>query len=165
MKKLFENWREHTIEEKAELKIPVERYDAFKRKIEQWAMLYGKFTRYTDDLNHETFDRKTHGRRLRKAAIKLEQQLRKILNEFDMEYKSYDDERYAMRQKLDSFDGDDEMFMGGVNPVGEGVENITPENVQIAADAIRQVVANLAPAAILPAMMLVYKEYKDKKQK
>ena len=49
--------------------------------------------------------------------------------------------------------------------VDEGIENITPENVQIAADAIRQVVANLAPAAILPAMMLVYKEYKDKKKK
>ena len=49
--------------------------------------------------------------------------------------------------------------------VREGVENITPENIQIAADAIRQVVANLAPAAILPAMMLVYKEYKDKKKK
>ena len=46
--------------------------------------------------------------------------------------------------------------------LNEGIENITPENVQIAADAIRQVVANLAPAAILPAMMLVYKEYKDK---
>lgn len=49
--------------------------------------------------------------------------------------------------------------------VDEGIENVTPENVQIAADAIRQVVANLAPAAILPAMMLVYKEYKDKKKK
>ena len=49
--------------------------------------------------------------------------------------------------------------------VDEGIENVTPENIQIAADAIRQVVANLAPAAILPAMMLVYKEYKDKKKK
>ena len=48
--------------------------------------------------------------------------------------------------------------------VDEGIENITPENVQIAADAIRQVVANLAPAAILPALMLIYKEYKAKKK-
>ena len=48
--------------------------------------------------------------------------------------------------------------------VDEGIENITPENVQIAADAIRQVVANLAPAAILPALMLIYKEYKGKKK-
>ena len=48
--------------------------------------------------------------------------------------------------------------------VDEGIENITPENVQIAADAIRQVVANLAPAAILPALMLIYKEYKDKRK-
>ncbi len=28
MKQLFENWRKHTIEEKAELKIPVEKYEA-----------------------------------------------------------------------------------------------------------------------------------------
>ncbi len=48
--------------------------------------------------------------------------------------------------------------------LSEGIENITPENVQIAADAIRQVVANLAPAAILPALMLIYKEYKGKKK-
>ena len=48
--------------------------------------------------------------------------------------------------------------------VDEGIENITPENVQIAADAIRQVVTNLAPAAILPALMLIYKEYKAKKK-
>jgi len=102
---------EQVTSENASLKIPVERYDAFKRKIEQWAMLYGKFTRYTADLDHQSFDRKTHGRRLRRAAIKLEQELRKILQEFDMEYKDYGEERYAMRQKLDQFDGDSEFFM------------------------------------------------------
>ena len=106
---------EQVTSEKAELKIPVERYDAFKRKIEQWAMLFGKFARYTADLDHETFDRKTHGRRLRKAAIKLEQELRKIMKEFDLDYKDYGEERYAMRQKLDQFDGDSQFFMGPLN--------------------------------------------------
>ena len=114
---------EQVTSEKAELKIPVERYDAFKRKIEQWAMLFGKFTRYTADLDFESFDRKTHGRRLRKAAIKLEQELRKIMKEFDLDYKDYGEERYAMLQKLDQFDGDHEFFMnrrvGSVDEVAE----------------------------------------------
>ena len=157
MKKLFENWREHTIEEKAELKIPVEKYDAFKRKIEQWGMLFNKFIGYTKDLDLPEFDRKTEGRRLRIMAVKLDQQLFKIMNEFDLEYKSYEDERHAQRQKLDRFDGDHEFFE-------EGIENITPENIQVAADALRQVATNFAPAVIIPAIMMIYQEYKDKKK-
>tara|TARA_R100001082_G_C4244236_1_gene108704 strand:+ start:101 stop:472 length:372 start_codon:yes stop_codon:yes gene_type:complete len=97
--------------ENASLKIPVERYDAFKRKIEQWAMLFNKFTGYTADLDLESFDRKTDGRRIRRMAVKLESELRKIMKEFDLEAKVYDDERYAQRQKLDRFDGDHEFFL------------------------------------------------------
>ena len=111
LKEIIKEEIEATIDEGAELKIPVERYDAFKRKIEQWAMLYGKFTRYTADLNNESFDRKTDGKRIVRMAHKLERELRKILEAFDMEYKDYSDERYAMRQKLDRFDGDSEFFM------------------------------------------------------
>ena len=111
MKNLFENWRKHVIEEKAELKIPVERYDAFKRKIEQWGMLFNKFTAYTRDIHREDFDRKTDGKRIARMAYKLESELRKIMQEFDFDAKVYDDERYAMRQKLDQFDGDSEFFM------------------------------------------------------
>ena len=33
------------------------------------------------------------------------------MKEFDFDAKSYDDERSAMRQKLDRFDGDSEFFM------------------------------------------------------
>ncbi len=111
MKNLFENWRKHVIEEKAELKIPVERYDAFKRKIEQWGMLFNKFTGYTADLDLQSFDRKTDGRRIRRMAVKLDQELYKIMKEFDLDYKDYEDERHAMRQKLDRFDGDSEFFL------------------------------------------------------
>jgi hypothetical protein len=111
MKNLFENWRKHVIEEKAELKIPVEKYDAFKRKIEQWGMLFNKFTGYTRDLNNQSFDRKTDGKRIVRMAHKLESEFRKIMKEFDFDAKSYDDERHAMRQKLDRFDGDSEFFL------------------------------------------------------
>ncbi len=97
--------------EGAELKIPVERYDAFKKKIEQWGMLFNKFTGYTRDLNLPGFDRKTDGRRIVRMAHKLESELRKIMKEFDFDAKVYDDERYAQRQKLDRFDGDSEFFL------------------------------------------------------
>ena len=102
---------EATINEGAELKIPVERYDAFKRKIEQWGMLFNKFTGYTRDLNNQSFDRKTDGKRIVRMAHKLESEFRKIMKEFDFDAKSYDDERLAMRQKLDRFDGDSEFFL------------------------------------------------------
>ena len=97
--------------EGAELKIPVEKYNAFKRKIEQWGMLFNKFTGYTRDLNHPEFDQKTEGSRIVKMAHKLESEFRKIMKEFDFDAKSYEDERYAQRQKLDRFDGDHEFFL------------------------------------------------------
>ena len=111
LKEIIKEEIEATIDEGAALKIPVEKYDAFKRKIEQWGMLFNKFTGYTRDLNLPDFDRKTHGRRIIRMAAKLESELRKIMKEFDFDAKSYDDERHAMRQKLDRFDGDHEYFM------------------------------------------------------
>ena len=99
------------MKEGAELKIPVERYNTFKRKIEQWGMLFNKFTGYTRDLNLPDFDQKTDGRRIIRMAAKLESEFRKIMKEFDFDAKSYDDERHAQRQKLDRFDGDSEFFL------------------------------------------------------
>ena len=46
--------------------------------------------------------------------------------------------------------------------VDEGLENITPENIQIAVEAIKQVAVNFSPAIILPALALAYKELKAK---
>jgi hypothetical protein len=111
LKQIIKEEIEATIDEGAELKIPVEKYDAFKRKIEQWGMLFNKFTGYTRDLNNQSFDRKTDGKRIVRMAHKLESEFRKIMKEFDFNAKSYDDERHAMRQKLDQFDGDHEYFM------------------------------------------------------
>ena len=39
------------------------------------------------------------------------QQLKQIMKEFDFDAKVYDDERFAQRQKLDRFDGDNEFFL------------------------------------------------------
>lgn len=44
--------------------------------------------------------------------------------------------------------------------MSEGIENITPENIQIAAEAFKQVAMNLAPAVVLPALMMAYRELK-----
>ena len=111
LEKLIKEEIEAAIVEGAELKIPVERYDAFKRKIEQWGMLFNKFTAYTRDIHRQDWDRKTDGKRVARMAGKLEREFRKIMDEFDFEAKVYDDERYAMRQKLDQFDGDSEFFL------------------------------------------------------
>lgn len=45
----------------------------------------------------------------------------------------------------------------------EGIENITPENIQIVVDAFKQVAINFSPAIIMPALVLLYKELKQKK--
>ena len=111
LKEIIKEEIETTIDEGAELKIPVEKYDAFKRKIEQWGMLFNKFTGYTRDLNNQSFDRKTDGKRIVRMAGKLESEFRKIMKEFDFDAKVYDDERHAQRQKLDRFDGDNEFFL------------------------------------------------------
>ena len=98
--------------EGAELKIPVERYDAFKRKIEQWGMLFNKFTGQSQDLGHRDPEVvRAAAPKLLRRVNKLERELMKIMGEFDLNYKSYDDERHAMRQKLDRFDGDSEFFL------------------------------------------------------
>jgi hypothetical protein len=111
LKEILKEEIEATIDEGAELKIPVEKYNIFKRKIEQWAMLFNKFTAYTRDIHRADWDRKTDGKRVARMAYKLESEFRKIMEEFDFDAKVYDDERYAMRQKLDRFDGSSEFFM------------------------------------------------------
>ena len=103
--------KQHEMSEGVELKIPVERYDAFKRKIEQWGMLFNKFTNMATIVTHPDFERKTDGQKILNRVGKLERELMKIMKEFDLDYKSYDDERHAMRQKLDRFDGDHEFFL------------------------------------------------------
>ena len=134
LKEILKEEIEATIDEGAELKIPVEKYNIFKRKIEQWAMLFNKFTAYTRDIHRADWDRKTDGKRIARMAGKLERELRKIMKEFDFEAKVYDDERYAMRQKLDQFDGDSEIF----REINEGLEQLTPENMELLFDVMKK---------------------------
>jgi len=104
--------KEEEMSEGAELKIPVERYDAFKRKIEQWGMLFNKFTGQSQDLGHRDPEVvRAAAPKLLRRVNKLELELTKIMGEFDLNYKSYEDERHAQRQKLDRFDGDSEFFL------------------------------------------------------
>ena len=110
LEKLIKEEIESAIDEKAELKIPVERYDAFKRKIEQWGMLFNKFADHARDLGHPEHAQAAAPKLLRKVN-KLESELRKIMNEFDLDYKSYADERHAALKKLDQFDGDSGYFL------------------------------------------------------
>ena len=51
----------------------------------------------------------------------------------------------------------------GEEDLEEGFENVTPENIQIVADAFKQVAINFAPAIIIPALVLLYNELKQKK--
>ena len=132
LKEILKEEIEATIDEGAELKIPVERYNTFKRKIEQWGMLFNKFTAYTRDIHREDWDRRTDGKRVARMAHKLEMALRKIMKEFDFDAKSYDDERYAMRQKLDSFDGDSEFFLEGHDAEGSMARSQLGRTAEIA---------------------------------
>jgi hypothetical protein len=100
----------YEMNEGAELKIPVERYDNFKRKIEQWGMLFNKFADHAQDLGHPEHAKAAAPKLLQKVN-KLESELQKIMKEFDLNYKYYADERHAALKKLDQFDGDDEYFL------------------------------------------------------
>ena len=73
-------------------------------------MLFNKFTNHAQDLGHPEHAQAAAPKLLRKVN-KLESELRKIMNEFDLNYKSYDDERHAALKKLDQFDGDHEFFV------------------------------------------------------
>jgi len=57
----------------------------------------------------------------------------------------------------------DQAKIGNINPVAEGVENITPENIQIALDAIKQVAINFSPAIAAAALGLAYADIKTNK--
>ena len=132
LKEILKEEIEATIDEGAELKIPVERYNTFKRKIEQWGMLFNKFTAYTRDIHRADWDRTTDGKRVARMAHKLEMAFRKIMDEFDFEAKVYDDERYAMRQKLDQFDGDSEFFLEGHGAEGSMARSQLGRTAEIA---------------------------------
>ena len=111
LKEIIKEEIESTIDEGATLKIPVEKYNSFKTNMEQWAMLFDKFRGYTKDLLLQDFDKEKHGKKILRQATMLEKDLMRILKEFDLDYKSYDDERHTALSKLDKFHGGNEYFL------------------------------------------------------
>ena len=142
MKKLFENWRKSLNEAEYEPGRAVADIDTGEERMSPEEIKDEEVQDLADKFNVEAFvEIASDG----DAAIIVKHQDGKVAMYNDTE-KMYQD--LAKRQEM-----------------SEGIENITPENIQIAADAIRQVVTNFAPAIILPALMLIYKEYKGKKKK
>ena len=116
MKEILENWRKQVIQEKKEqpvneelshLKIPVSQYNDFKQDMEQWAMKYSEFLEYMGDLRLPPEDRsralgKDGKTGLIMMANGLSKDLRRIFNEFDLEYKEYSDVKAADQKRRDT---------------------------------------------------------------
>jgi hypothetical protein len=47
-----------------------------------------------------------------------------------------------------------------VEEIDEGIENLTPDNLQMAFETVMQVAKNFAPAAILPAILTMLNQLK-----
>ena len=141
MKKLFENWRKHTNEAAYEPGRAVADIDTGEERVEP-----------------EMLEKEAMEDLAEKFGVEVEFSTTKkgapiaIVTFEDGEQMGYSDEE-EMYQDL-----------AQRREMNEGIENITPENVQIAADALRQVATNFAPAIIIPAIMMIYQEYKDKKK-
>ena len=103
-----------SLSEGATLKIPVERYEDFKRRLEKWAMHYEKISSWisndailqpTDEQleNPGQLSRITRedGTKIRRTLFKLDSVLIKLMGDFDMTFKTYQDERYKALKQLD----------------------------------------------------------------
>ena len=114
LKELIKEELEATLSEGAIAKIPVEKLDDFKRRLEKWAMHYEKISSWIandailqpDDEqleNPRQLSRITReeGMRMRKTLYKLDNVLMTLMNDFDMTFKSYEDERYKALKTLD----------------------------------------------------------------
>ena len=96
------------------LKIPVERYDDFKRRLEKWAMHYEKLSSWvsndailapTDEQleNPHQLSRisREDGMRIRRTLFKLDNVLMTLMDDFDMQFKRYQDVKYDALKALD----------------------------------------------------------------
>jgi len=106
-------------EETAYAKIPVEKMDEFKRRLEDWAMYYRDASSWVrndavlpptreqvEEKNpYQVFTRisQENGRRLQQKFTELDDSLRALLNDFGMEFKKYERERSKALSQLDSF--------------------------------------------------------------
>lgn len=95
-------------------KIPVSKMNEFKERLEKWAMHYEKISSWIandailapDDEQLENPRQLTRitredGRKMRRTLYKLDNTLMKLMSDFDMTFKSYEDERYKALKTLD----------------------------------------------------------------
>ena len=98
LKQIIKEEIEIALDEGAVIKIPVEKMDEFKRRLEKWAMHYGKVSdRITNDIILQPTDEqveKPHqltritrkeGHQIRKQLINLNNALRSLMRDFDMQ--------------------------------------------------------------------------------
>tara|TARA_B100001250_G_scaffold50432_1_gene39443 strand:+ start:423 stop:1307 length:885 start_codon:yes stop_codon:yes gene_type:complete len=96
------------------VKMPVSKMNEFKRRLEKWAMHYEKISSWIandailapDDEqleNPRQLSRITReeGMRMRRTLYKLDNTLMQLMQDFDMTFKSYEDERYKALKTLD----------------------------------------------------------------
>ena len=94
LKQIIKEQIEATLDEGAELKIPVETYDAFKKRFEQWVMLFDKFVSSAGtDMIHPDFQPKKGGTKYRKMLFKLSHELQDLMKQYKLQYKYYDVEK------------------------------------------------------------------------
>ena len=144
MNKLFENWRKHVNEGGAQGHYEPGRAVADIGSSQEYAsrdeITQEKVTHLADKFNVEAFvETASDG----KTAILVFHQ--------NGEPAAYNDTEEMYTALADS------------QEIGEGLENVTPENIQIVVEAIKQVAMNFAPAIVLPALAIAYKELKMNK--
>jgi len=155
MKKLFENWRKSLNEAAYE---PGRAVSGIDQEIEREDALSYQHVRDTfkSDLQDVGMDW---------LMDDPNEDMYSVLDQLQRDSDSPDEFADNIKQWLNNQDPAQIGYTNlGDDVLNEGIENITPENVQIAADALRQVATNFAPAIIIPAIMMIYQEYKDKKK-
>jgi hypothetical protein len=124
LKQIIKEQIEATLDEGAELKIPVETYDAFKKRFEQWVMLFDKFVGHAGtDMIHPDFQPKKEGTKYRKMLFKLSSELQDLMKQYKLQYKYYDDEKHKARKQLDTFgDHNSQYFIEEEGSLHEEIE-------------------------------------------
>jgi len=95
-------------------KIPVSKMDEFKERLEKWAMHYEKISSWiSNDAIIPARDEQLEnprqlsmittqdGKKMRRTLFKLDGVLMQLMSDFDMTFKTYEDERYKALKALD----------------------------------------------------------------
>ena len=115
LKEIIKEEIEQTLNESEPVvKIPVSKMDEFKRRLEKWAMHYEKISSWiANDAIIPARDEQLEnphqlsmittedGKKIRKTLYKLDNVLMTLMDDFDMQFKRYQDVRYDALKALD----------------------------------------------------------------